>query len=434
MAREWHGYGMSDDLDDLRRQLAELQRRIDATSTEKPAAEPPKVEKPKRRRKYHNGTIRKLPNGRYQLRLRIPNSRPPEYYPHPGGTFTTKAAAEKALDRHNADIDADTWRHPVEIEADRLLAERLEQQRSLTVAEAAEEWLEHQRRRRYKGRELSPGTLVTYRSRVNRVLETWGEARVVDVTEAAVTSWFYELDEAASRGVAAEAVAVLDRIMRYVAETHPELVAASPVNIPADERTVETKRTGRLVSDAAIDALAAAMPPELRAAVLIGGWMGLRVGEVLALDVEAFVEDDVIAVTKNAQTKGGARVGEPKSRAGRRLVPIPKRIAEVVHERRDEAEYWLFPGVMDESRPMPYNTFRGRLVKARDRVRADGVDIPADAGFHDLRHTALTRFGRLGATDADIWSFGGHDDPDAAAQYQHSGVERLRELIARLDG
>jgi integrase len=382
-----------------------------------------------RTRRNRNGSIRQLDSGAWQLRLKVPGTRPPVYYPHPDGTFYTKAAAVKALQKHNEAIDAGTWVHPDAAREEAEHAKALEAARELTVAEAGAQWLDAAEAGRFG--EMRRASLITYRSRIAQVNAEWGATRVFDVTEQDALSWFRKVAADSTRARALNLVDTLHRVLSFIAEEHPLIITASPVKIPEKERKLDRKSAGKLIPDEVVAAIAEHLPKPYQATVYAASWLGLRLGEVLGLHVDAF-DDDTVRIFRNAQTKGGARIEEPKSRAGTRILPIPEPAREILAAQREASTSWLFPGVHDPDSPLSASTFGNYWRAAVAAARADGAKVPEGARFHDLRHTALTRFARAGATSADVLLVGGHDDPGVTANYQHAEVDRLREISSRL--
>ncbi|TDC86315.1 hypothetical protein E1285_23770 [Actinomadura sp. 7K507] len=122
------------------------------------------------------------------------------------------------------------------------------------------------------------------------------------------------------------------------------------------------------------------------ALVLLGTFAGLRWGELAGLrrqhlDLDAGV---VRVVSSLAELDGGQLLeNTPKSRAGRRVVPIPPEIVPDLQAHLDE---------FAEDGPNG-RVFVGRLRRSGfrriwNKVRAD-VDLP-DLHFHDLRHVGNT--------------------------------------------
>ena len=65
-----------------------------------------------------------------------------------------------------------------------------------------------------------------------------------------------------------------------------------------------------------------------------------------------------------------------------------------------------------------------------ERARIDKLGIEGKLDLHALRHTALTRFVRNGATPSQVQAIAGHSDPKLTMQvYTHLGVEDLRSAV-----
>ena len=82
------------------------------------------------------------------------------------------------------------------------------------------------------------------------------------------------------------------------------------------------------------------------------------------------------------------------------------------------------------------NTIRKRFHAAVALLNADRerAELPAytSFGFHDLRHTGMTRLGQHGATEAELMAFAGHSDPKAVRIYQHAERNRMAALADRM--
>jgi integrase len=129
-------------------------------------------------------------------------------------------------------------------------------------------------------------------------------------------------------------------------------------------------------------------PAKYRAAIVIGGWVGLRRGEIVGLrraDVD--LANAMIRVRTNRLELLEAPVREdkePKTRAGRRRVSIPPHVLPLLrqhlvdHAGRDR----VFVGADGE--PLRGNTLYQAFVRARARVGLEELTL------HDLRHTGST--------------------------------------------
>jgi len=178
---------------------------------------------------------------------------------------------------------------------------------------------------------------------------------------------------------------------------------------------------------ALVDAIS---PAKYRAAILIGGWVGLRRGEIVGLrrdDVD--LEQGVIWVRKNRLELLEAPVREdkdPKTRAGKRRVSIPPHVIPALREHleRHAGTERVFVGADGE--PLRGNTLYQAFVRARKRVKLDHLRI------HDLRHTGGTLAAQSGATMADLMLRLGHSTEVAARRYLHTVEGRDHEIAAAL--
>lgn len=185
----------------------------------------------------------------------------------------------------------------------------------------------------------------------------------------------------------------------------------------------------RTIPTSVIARLSDTVPAKLRLAVLLGGWCGLRREEILGLQVD---DIDLSSSTHPRLTirrswirgHGVLDVGPTKNGEHRTLdVPAPAVAALYVHLKAHAGPVWLFPGAKGALDP--------RHLDRQWRKATIALALPGYR-FHELRHTALTNFGKTGATVAEIKSFGGHATIAAAARYWHDTGERARELANRL--
>jgi integrase len=178
-------------------------------------------------------------------------------------------------------------------------------------------------------------------------------------------------------------------------------------------------------------AIAGALPPHLRLAVLLGAWCALRYGEVAELrrsDID--LTKGLVRVRRGVSWPDGkATVGTPKTKAGVRDVHIPPHILPSVKEHLQDftgsrPDALLFPA--RSGGHMHPRTFG----KAFDKARG-AADRP-DLHFHDLRHTGAVFAAQAGATLAELMARLGHSTPGAAMRYQHAAEDRDRVIAEAL--
>jgi Phage integrase family len=150
--------------------------------------------------------------------------------------------------------------------------------------------------------------------------------------------------------------------------------------------------------------LADAMPAHLRAMVLLAGFCGLRLGELI--------------------------LGPPKSEAGRRTIALPPFLiselaAHMASYSSRDSDGRVIPG--ERGGPLRRHVVQKHWARARATV-----DVPAGFRFHDLRHTANTLTAATGASTRDLMHRMGHASPQAALRYQHATRERDTEIAKSL--
>ena len=215
--------------------------------------------------------------------------------------------------------------------------------------------------------------------------------------------------------------AVLDeRIMR-----NPCQVKGAGVERAAERPTVTPDQ---------VWALADAIEPRYRIAVLLAGFAGLRVGEILGLEHRHLnlLHRSLVVEQQQIELKSGdIIVTPPKTAAGRRVLTLPDFPAtEIGDHLRTYGIHGRGDRVLPGERGGPLRRFT--LHKHWNRARAK-VELPDGFRFHDLRHTANTLAANTGASTRELMHRMGHASSAAALRYQHVTQERERALADALN-
>lgn len=417
------------------------------------------------------GKLRRLPSRRWQAKFPDPTgavdaSGRTRYLTAPH-TFTTKIDAEAWLGDQRRKIELGVW--TVEVPKPR--------KAPLTFGEYAETWL--------AGRELATRTRSDYRGMLDaHLLPEFGERALSDITASEVSAWEVRLRAglaearraaheaqivratlAAERKAARNSRTLTDAERKAVAKSvgkpntgrtraahvyalaaaifntavREDLILASPCRVEGGTSVKRSKEPDAL-EPAELAALAEAMPPRLRAFVLLAGWGTLRLGELrdlrradLTLDPKAGT--GAVHVHHQVQHVGGGQYEAtgPKTEAGTRTVNLPA-VAVRALAAHIEAGYaapgrrgLVFPSPKDPSRPMGYSPMWRALKAAGEKIGRPNVTV------HALRHTSLTLAARTGATAAELMARGGHVSLAAASRYQHAAAARDAVLATALD-
>ena len=180
--------------------------------------------------------------------------------------------------------------------------------------------------------------------------------------------------------------------------------------------------------------LAASIEPRLRCLVLLGGFGGLRTGELLGLqrrDIDPLHSTVTVVRQSHEMTGQGRILTAPKSDAGYRTLALPSLVlAELEQHLSDYVE--VRPDAPLFTRPSGLPLRRADLSQAW-RDACDGVGVNG-VRPHDLRHHAATVIARNpNVTLGELMAAIGHSSPVAALRYQHATAERSKAIASYLD-
>lgn len=353
-----------------------------------------------KRRQY--GAVRKLPSGRWQARYRDQAGR----LVAAPATFDTKGDASRWLAVAESDMARGKFIDP---RAGKVL-----------FRDYAARWVEQ--------RTLRPSTADEYRGLVERKLKPeFGALELAKITPSAVRDWNATLS-AEHPATGAKSYRLLRAILNTAVDD--ELIGRNPCRVKGAGIDRSPERPTATVAEVAkaVDA----MPPRLRAAVLLAAFCGLRRGEITGLrrrDVDLLHASLVVVQSVVELSDGSMVVGPPKTDAGRRKIAMPPHVAR---ELRDHlAQY-----VVDDADALVFTGERGGPLRPRQlgaawRIARLAAGRP-DLRLHDLRHTSNTWAAATGASLRELMSRMGHASPVAALRYQHATEDRDRVIAKAL--
>jgi integrase len=173
---------------------------------------------------------------------------------------------------------------------------------------------------------------------------------------------------------------------------------------------------------------------------------GLRQGELLGLtwDDGLDLEHARVRVHQQVQLMADAEgklrpaLTTPKSRAGRRWVPIPSFVVEALRAHRAGQQLqraaagprWVEQGLVfpnAKGGPRDANALRRQYYQARD-----AAGLPPRR-FHDLRHVYRSLLTQLGVHPSVAMRLMGHADLRMSAHYEHILDSAMTDAADRLD-
>lgn len=300
-----------------------------------------------------------------------------------------------------------------------------------------------------RGKKLSPTTIQGYRDLLRRLITpTFGGAKLRKITPERVRAWNAKVVESKGPDQAAKAYRLLHAILNTAVDD--ELIARNPCRIAGANVSHTPERP--MPETSIVLALAEAMPPRLRAFVLVGAFATLRTGELMGLerrDVDplrsvVLVRREAVQVPHLRDEHGAIIerrsrfVKSPKSDAGTRSVAVPRYVMERLEEhlaRYVGADPTSVVFVKENGQPITRSdlSVAWRRACAATGVVAFSKKHPEGLRLHDLRHHAGTMAARAGATTKELMARMGHSTPRAALIYQHASDERDHALAAKLD-
>jgi integrase len=266
----------------------------------------------------------------------------------------------------------------------------------LTVSDVAIEWLAMTEAMVASG-ERSQRTLDLYRQRFAKHIEpAIGRRRVQDVRAEQIASIYTRQRNAqlSAWTISGTHVVVSALLSFALARGY---IATNPVaRLARGERPRQiTQREPRRLSDDQVRRLCASATPRYRPIVTLLAWTGLRVSEALALrwDDINFEEREIRVMH---QLDDDAKLKSPKTRAGRRTVPLLPVLDAVLREHRKKQ----FENGLASAEAFVFTTATGSPLN-RHNVRNQGVGAAATkAGLngegktkvttHDLRRTFIS--------------------------------------------
>lgn len=294
------------------------------------------------------------------------------------------------------------------------------------------------------GQLYRPGTT----ERVERTLRlhvypVLGRLALAQVRPSHIQGWVKGVDLAPSTARVAYSVMVA----MFGAAARDRAIGVSPctgITLPAVETAEHL-----ILTPAQVHAIAEGIAPRYRAAVYVGAGCGLRGGEMLGLELANvdFLRREVHVVQQLVVQSGGTPyLGQPKTRASRRTVELPKVTADALARhlelhpvRAVELEDHTDPRrVRTRSAELLFTTDAGRAVHRASwshiwRPGRVAGGLPDGTGFHSLRHYFASLLIFAGASVKTVQTALGHSTPTITLNTYvglwPEQVDRTRSLV-----
>ena len=166
--------------------------------------------------------------------------------------------------------------------------------------------------------------------------------------------------------------------------------------------------------------------------ILICLYMGLRIGELLALEwTDVDFSKNELSITKtcfDGKDKNGVfgRItNAPKTDTSMRIIPIPKSLVPILKEMKRKAKNQYV--ISNGEKPLMVRSYQRSFERLLKRLQ-----IP-HKGFHSLRHTFATRALEIGVDVKTLSEILGHKNANVTLQrYAHSMPEHKKEVMNKI--
>jgi integrase len=282
----------------------------------------------------------------------------------------------------------------------------------LTCGEFAERWLREYRRE-------AAATRRNYGYGLQRFVADFGGVRLADLDRPSARAWALQQPQSNVRTVRA----MLNDAINDGLHPGPNPFANLRLEQPRGRKdlTALTQDELHQLADVAL-MVHGEYGPTLRAMILFGGYVGLRPGELFALE-RSDVGDDEVTIRQNLDGTGALKL--PKNGKPRVVIlPPPAREALLDVPARLDVP-WLF--VSKGGRQFRKSTLLYYWNPVRAAFGRPGMD------FYELRHFCATHLLELGVSHADVAVQLGHTDGGALVMstYGHPSEDLARERLKR---
>jgi integrase len=351
-------------------------------------------------------------------------------------TFPTKRAA-------------DEWRAQMQHEVSR--GTHTPASRSITVAEAGRKWIEQA-----ETDGLEASTVMQYRQHLNlHILPYLADVRLVDLTPASIADFRNSLIRDGRKAVMAKKVlsslgGILGNAMARSEVARNVVHEQAGSAAKKRERRLETRhkttlRVGVDIPDhAELRAMLAAAQGRWRPLVVTAIFTGLRASELRGLTWSA-VDLDAKAPTLTVRQRADRwnRIGDPKSDAGKREVPLGPMVVNTLREwklacPKNDLDL-VFPN--GQGRPEQLSSIHYRGLGPLQKAAGISTSDKPKYGLHALRHAAASMFIEQGFGPKRVQALMGHSTIQMTFDtYGHlfpspdSDQAEMRKLEARLVG
>ena len=285
---------------------------------------------------------------------------------------------------------------------------------------------------------LKPTTYSTYFSIVeNHIRPCLGEMKTGRLTDSDIEGFMLRLGAkepplsgSTARGISNVLRSVLVFAAKHGCPASPEACKCPKKPLKSEIFVLTNDEQRRLLTTLG------SPPSGADLGILICLKTGLRVGEVCALKWgDVSFSSGLLSVNRTVQRiisppRGQAKTllhfGEPKSVNSKRKIPLSPALYDALSKSRGQDDCFIVSGRTDKTVEPRSMQRRFKTVLKHSGIR--------DMNFHVLRHTFATKCVDSGFDVKSLSMILGHSSVSTTMNtYVHPSMEKIREMIARLD-
>ncbi len=234
--------------------------------------------------------------------------------------------------------------------------------------------------------EIKPRTVDTYLDHGRHISNAYRDVPIDSLNGLQIRGWLNSLPLSGSQK--AKVRHLFRSVVRYAMLSEKTSLQLNPLDLIKLRGTTKRQKKIVVLTPVEFIRLVRATKQPYDRVVLLCGFLGLRIGECLALKWSDFdVAAGKVAIQRSISA---GHLTDAKTEASNTELPVPDSIMELVQQWKSEAisdesetvREWLFPSSRSESGILGYS---GIIVQKVLHPACDAAGIPR-IGFHALRH------------------------------------------------
>lgn len=283
--------------------------------------------------------------------------------------------------------------------------------------------------------EVQPSTYSNYRYTLNALIKHFGRRPLQSIKQIDINRFLDELSaDGLSHSMISKCKAMLTQIFNSAIAN--ELVIRNPAAVAKVKRKLATAEDEDVAAkdaftEAEVQALIDNLKDDLLGnSILLMIGSGMRTQELLALTKDDIAADGSrISITKAIEMVDGIpRLGPPKSKRSRRVIPIPEDYRFFAKRLRAlGGKDYIWEG-SDDGTLYGVGCFRRRYYTALKQIPGVRKLSP-----HCCRHTYVTRLQEKGVSIEVVARLAGHSSISMTDHYTHTSLESLAGFVSVLN-